>query len=180
MRRRNNRPWRLYTIILITVPIVLFSIHLILHHGRSADQGSHSQWVTAKSHPFNENNDISDANHLIMVAGHSVTISGHLQDAGEDETDWYLLDYQKGKGLPQAIVAHIREGIRQAAMDRKSILIFSGGETRPNAGPVNEGSSYFRVADAMKLWPQNINDAATNVRSRTTSEEFAVDSFENL
>jgi hypothetical protein len=25
-----------------------------------------------------------------MVAGHSVLISGHLQDAGVDENDWYV------------------------------------------------------------------------------------------
>lgn len=26
-----------------------------------------------------------------MVAGHSVTVSGHLQDAGSDESDWYVI-----------------------------------------------------------------------------------------
>lgn len=55
---------------------------------------------------------------------------GHLQDAGVDESDWFLLPYQKGKGLPQTIVGHIREGIKIAANDPNSLLIFSGGETR--------------------------------------------------
>jgi len=140
-------------------------------------------WVKPNSQPFNQHNEVSHATHLIMVAGHSVTISGHLQDAGEDETDWFLLDYQKGKGLPQSIVAHIREGIRQAALDENSILIFSGGETRALTGPVNEGTSYFRVADAMDLWNENDNGNGAEsggVRSRTVTEEFATDSFENL
>jgi hypothetical protein len=85
----------------------------------------------------------------------------------------FLLDYQKGKGLPQAIVAHIQAGIHQAAEDEDSLLIFSGGETRSVTGPLTEGSSYFRVADALQLWQGN-------VRARTVTEEFATDSFENL
>jgi hypothetical protein len=28
--------------------------------------------------------------HLIMVAGHSVTISGNLEEAGVDESVWYV------------------------------------------------------------------------------------------
>jgi hypothetical protein len=110
-----------------------------------------------------------------MVAGHSVTISGHLEDAGVDERDWFLLDYQKGKGLPNAIEAHIRTGITEANNDPDSLLIFSGGETRAITGPFTEGSSYFHVADAMDLWP-----SGSTVRSRTITEEFATDSFENL
>jgi hypothetical protein len=132
-----------------------------------------------------------------MVAGHSVTISGHLEDAGLDETDWYLLDYQRGHGLPQAIVAHITAGIQQARQDPDALLIFSGGETRPITGPLAEGSSYFHVADAMNLWniaestgseaggaaaaAAIVSKASTNtVRARTVTEEFATDSFENL
>ena len=93
----------------------------------------------------------------------------------QDEEDWFLLPYQKSSGLPNAIVAHISAGIKASAIDSKSLLVFSGGETRPAAGPDTEGASYFRVADAMNLWPK-----ASNVRSRTLSEEFARDSFENL
>jgi len=130
-------------------------------------------WVKTDSQNFNDNGILNSADHLIMVAGHSVIVSGHLQDAGIDEKDWFLLDYQKGRGLPQAIIAHIKEGIRLAASDKKSLLIFSGGETRPATGPINEGSSYFHVADAMHLWE-------SDVRARTTAEEFATDSYQNL
>lgn len=147
--------------------------------GSAAGSENSSQWVKSDSQPFNQHNEVIHANHLIMVAGHSVTISGHLQDAGQDETDWYLLPYQKGKGLPQTILAHIREGIRLAAMDSRSLLIFSGGETRAATGPENEGTSYFRVADAMDLWEEGAAKGK-NVRARTTSEEFATDSFQNL
>ena len=85
----------------------------------------------------------------------------------------FLLDYQKGKGLPQAIKAHIQAGIDHAEQDPDSLLVFSGGETRAKTGPMTEGSSYFHVADAMDMWKGT-------VRARTVTEEFATDSFENL
>ena len=87
----------------------------------------------------------------------------------------YLLSYQKGKGLPQAIAGHIRAGIILANKDPEALLVFSGGETRAVTGPLTEGGSYFHVADAMNLWPPE-----STVRSRTVTEEFATDSFENL
>lgn len=112
-----------------------------------------------------------------MVAGHSVTVSGDLQDADHDEKDWFLLEYQKGKGLPEVIIAHIKRGIEEADKDPDSLLVFSGGETRASTGPFTEAASYFNVADAMKLWPK---DPESTVRARTAAEEFATDSFQNL
>jgi len=135
-----------------------------------------SKWVTEADQPFNEDHAADKTNHLIMVAGHSVIVAGNLEDAETDENVWYLLDYQKGKGLPQAILAHIKNGISEATKDPHSLLIFSGGETRGKTGPVNEGSSYFRVADALDLW----GDSKKSVRARTVTEEFATDSFQNL
>ena len=168
-----------------------------LRHGGEGDgdvnsnDGHTKKWVTDQSQPFNLNHKASTTHHLIMVAGHSVTISGHLEDAGIDEKDWYLLDYQRGHGLPEAIVAHIKAGIKEAIDDPDSLLIFSGGETRPVTGPLSEGSSYFHVADAMNLWEQeqvdgnssrrdNMHNPSNTVRARTVTEEFATDSFENL
>ena len=121
-----------------------------------------------------------------------LTFSRYLAGIDRFDTQYhsiyrFLLDYQKGRGLPQAIVAHIRAGIQEAAKDPYSILIFSGGETRASVGPVNEGTSYFRVADAMDLWNEpllneetdgSISRAASTVRARTVAEEFATDSFQ--
>jgi hypothetical protein len=84
---------------------------------------------------------------------------------------------QKGQGLPQAIHAHISAGIEEARKDPESLLIFSGGETRAVSGPQTESQAYYHVADAMSLWP---SDEGASVRARTTTEEFATDSFENL
>ena len=43
------------------------------------------------------------------------------------------------------------------------------------SGPQTESQAYYHVADAMNLWPDN-----SSVRARTSTEEFATDSFENL
>lgn len=134
-------------------------------------------WVSQDSQPFNERGLAEIAQHLVMVAGHSVTVSGHLKDAGSDEKDWFLLSYQKGQGLPQAIHAHIAAGIAEAQKDPNSLLVFSGGETRAASGPQTEAQAYYHVADAMDLWP---TDDGSSVRARTITEEFATDSFENL
>ena len=81
-------------------------------------------------------------------------------------------------------MSHIRAGIQEAAKDPFSLLIFSGGETRATTGPVNEGGSYFSIADALNLWEEPTKtmtiESASNVRARTTTEEFATDSFQNL
>jgi hypothetical protein len=78
--------------------------------------------------------------------------------------------------LPAAIVGHIKAGIQEAADDSQSLLVFSGGETRASTGPETEGSSYYRVTDAMNLWPVGDN----TLRARTVTEEFATDSYQNL
>ncbi|GAX11759.1 hypothetical protein FisN_7Lh140 [Fistulifera solaris] len=133
------------------------------------------KWISNSAQPFNTGGLASSAKNLIIVAGHSVTISGHLEDANQDENDWFLLDYQRHRGLPEAIVGHIRAGIAAAQKDPTSLLVFSGGETRAATGPETEGASYYRVTDAMQLWPSQ-----STVRARTITEDFATDSFENL
>jgi hypothetical protein len=132
-------------------------------------------WVTPESQPFDQDHVASSTKHLVIVAGHSVIVSGNLEEAGLDESVWWLLDYQRNHGMPEAILGHIRAGINEANQDPEALLVFSGGQTRPLTGPLSEGSSYFGVSDAMKLWP-----AGSTVRARTVAEEFATDSFENL
>ncbi|EED91972.1 predicted protein, partial [Thalassiosira pseudonana CCMP1335] len=110
--------------------------------------------------------------HLIIVAGHSVLVSGDVDKAAFDESVWFLLDYQRNRGLPQAIVSHIQAGIQLALEDDKSLLVFSGGETRARTGPETEGGSYFRAGPSIHK--------QSTVRARTITEEYATDSFENL
>ena len=57
--------------------------------------------------------------------------------SADTEEDWYLVDYQRGQ--LKGFLDHIKEGVRLAAADPASLLIFSGGATRDDAGPRTEG-----------------------------------------
>jgi hypothetical protein len=72
-------------------------------------------------------------------------------------------------------VSHIQRGVQIAARDQNALLVFSGGQTRSNAGPRSEGLSYWLVGEHFQWWGK-----ATDVRERAVVEEFARDSFENL
>jgi hypothetical protein len=111
--------------------------------------------------------------HLIMVPGHSV-IDITAMDPSHMDVDsmWKLLDYQENQGLPEAIASHIAVAINTTVSTQKSILIFSGGETRRDAGPISEGLSYYIYAKQKGL--------LDGIESRVYTEEFSRDSFENL
>ncbi|KAL9243841.1 hypothetical protein vseg_017681 [Gypsophila vaccaria] len=110
---------------------------------------------------------------LVMVAGHSVYTS---RDCGkvENENSWFLESYQKHPGQAATFVDHIKKGVEVAGGDDASLLLFSGGETRKDAGPRSEAQSYWLVAES-KGW-----FGESNVRERALTEEHARDSFENL
>ena len=82
-----------------------------------------------------------------------------------------------------------------AALDPRALLIFSGGQTRAAAGPRNEGWSYYRVAEYFDWWgysanrPDLLREAQQRtqrtstflpVAQRAVTEEFALDSFQNV
>lgn len=46
---------------------------------RGGISGSRRKWINEESIPFNAKNVAKSAEHLIIVAGHSVTVSGHLE-----------------------------------------------------------------------------------------------------
>ncbi|KAL2938052.1 Uncharacterized protein RDABS01_021501 [Bienertia sinuspersici] len=110
---------------------------------------------------------------LVMVAGHSVYTSS---DCGkvDSENSWFLESYQKHPGQAATFLAHIKEGVEVAAKDNQSLLLFSGGETRKDAGPRSEAQSYWLVAESKGWFGEGY------VRDRALTEEHARDSFENL
>lgn len=108
---------------------------------------------------------------LILVAGHAVYVADNFEDPVSDSS-WFLQDFQKGE--PPFYIEHIHQGVELADKDRQSLLVFSGGQTRYEAGPKSEAQSYWMIADYFNWWWK------TNVRLRATTEEFAQDSFENL
>jgi len=64
--------------------------------------------------------------------------------------------------------------VELAHEDPESLLIFSGGQSRLEAGPRSEASSYYHIAHHHQWWGR------AGVAGRTLTEEFARDSFENL
>ena len=142
--------------------------HLAIHGGAEA---------RSETEVFDYEGKASNAADLVIVTGHAVlNFRSSLNRAGFDDGCWHLLPYQIQRGMPQAIEAHIRAGVAEATANPDALLVFSGGETRRDVGPVSEGASYFAVSDALSLWGPSSN----SVRSRTVTEEYARDSYENV
>lgn len=87
---------------------------------------------------------------LVMVAGHSIYTSSNCAKVDKEDS-WFLESYQKNPGQAATFLTHIKEGIEIAALDDSALLLFSGGETRKDAGPRSEAQSYWAVADS-KGW----------------------------
>lgn len=127
---------------------------------------------------------LQQLDHLILVPGHAV-LDPHaesLEFADEQESVWHLMEYQRNQDLPQVLVSHIQRGVQEAAEDPNALLVFSGGQTRPEAGPHDEGSSYLRVAEHYDWWGHGskIEDSELSVAQRAVTEDFAADSFQNV
>uniref|UniRef100_A0A2N9EKJ5 DUF218 domain-containing protein n=1 Tax=Fagus sylvatica TaxID=28930 RepID=A0A2N9EKJ5_FAGSY len=124
--------------------------------------------VSSNNYPFPK------LQNLVMVAGHSVYTSSSCGKVDKEDS-WFLESYQKNPGQAATFVRHIQEGVDIAAKDDAALLMFSGGETRKDAGPRSEAQSYWSVAESEGWFGKE-----ENVRWRTLTEEHARDSFENL
>uniref|UniRef100_A0A5B7BJ72 DUF218 domain-containing protein n=1 Tax=Davidia involucrata TaxID=16924 RepID=A0A5B7BJ72_DAVIN len=111
---------------------------------------------------------------LVMVAGHSVYTSSSCEKVDKEDS-WFLESYQKHPGQAATFVTHIQEGVEIAAKDDEALLLFSGGETRKDAGPRSEAQSYWIVSESKGWFGKQ-----ESVRWRALTEEHARDSFENL
>jgi len=106
---------------------------------------------------------------LILVAGHGVYL--HLDSNITDESNWskgYAHNHHK------TWIKHIQKGVELADKDDRSLLLFSGGQTRPGMGPLTEAQSYWSLAEQRQWF------GFENARPRSFTEEFAMDSFQNL
>lgn len=133
----------------------------ILSASKSAQVKSHYDGVDI-THP--------DLNHLIIVAGHAIWLGGNKY---KKDIDWILEPHQANQ--TETFVAHIREGAKLAKQSPRSLLIFSGGETRYAAGARSESQSYTALFQLLEQ-----EDPILGSLDRVTTEEFARDSYENL
>ena len=108
---------------------------------------------------------------LVVVACHAVYLGRGAGDA-DDDGQWLLQPFQKGE--PRFYVDHVRAGVGLAAAASTALLVFSGGQTRREAGPRSEADSYLALAGQFGWWGR------LEVAERAATEAFARDSFENL
>ncbi|KAK9049395.1 hypothetical protein SSX86_031637 [Deinandra increscens subsp. villosa] len=148
------------------VTLILLSVYT--SHIRTITAYSKSESDVDNAYPFPK------LRNLVMVAGHSIYTSSSCERIDKEDS-WFLESYQKNPGQASTFVAHIKEGIESAARDDEALLLFSGGETRKDAGPRSEAQSYWMVAES-KGWFGH----QEKVRQKALTEEHARDSFENL
>jgi len=115
--------------------------------------------------------DPKQLENLVFVAGHAVYVGQDFRHP-EHDRNWLLQSFQHRE--PPFYIGHIRVGVNFAGRDSSSLLVFSGGQTRREAGPRSEAQSYWSLAEYFRWW------STPEVACRTTTEEFARDSFENL
>lgn len=120
---------------------------------------------------FDPRTSWADLKHLILVAGHGI-YRGDKTGGPHAEANWN----RKANGSDEIriLIEHIETGVRLAAEDLESFLVFSGGQTYPPAGPKSEAQGYWEVGRDLG-WSGH-----PAVAARATTEEFARDSFENL
>lgn len=120
------------------------------------------------------NHSESRLDHLIVVAGHAIWKGGSPADY-EKDSEWVLDVAQAGRGNPKAFYAHIAKGAELALTDENSLLVFSGGQTRKPTH-LTEAQSYLSLALSSGLLPSSPSEPF----ARATTEDFALDSFQNL
>ncbi|KIK68925.1 hypothetical protein GYMLUDRAFT_236808 [Collybiopsis luxurians FD-317 M1] len=114
--------------------------------------------------------ELADLDHLILVPGHAIW-NGPSVDYRLDENMWTLEPYQRNGGRLEAFYQHIAHAARLSLQDKHSLLVFSGGQTH-RATTTTEAESYLRLALQSDLLPHDF--------ARVTTENYALDSFQNL
>ncbi|KAL0097316.1 hypothetical protein J3Q64DRAFT_1693730 [Phycomyces blakesleeanus] len=175
---QNNYPWRriisskrqLPWIILMS--FFLVSIFLNFTHYRSQTIPN----LVFSNDPLPAP-PLPDLNHAIIVAGHAI-YSGPPDFNSVTQDDYWILESFQKNGQVPTFIQHIDRGLVAAEKDPESLLIFTGGQTRPLAGPRSEAQSYWEIAEILST--KNINFTQQNLMDRVVTEEFARDSQENL
>jgi hypothetical protein len=106
---------------------------------------------------------------LVLVAGHAIP---YRFDQLDRDDGWYLKPFQSGEG--RLYLSHVERGVAISAQQTEGLLIYAGGQTDAAAGPRSEGQGYWLVAEHHAWFGHK------DVRERATTEEFSLDSFQNL
>lgn len=128
-----------------------------------------STWRATVSHRLSSEN----LDHLVIVPGHAIW-TGHDPKYRLNDSEWILEPYQKGKARLEALYQHIQRGLDIAREDKHALVVFSGGQTRLQS-IMTEAQSYLRLALL-----GDPTSSSQDVSGRLTTEDFALDSFQNL
>jgi hypothetical protein len=146
-------------------------------------------YIHHKEHEFNYHDQATKAKNLVIVACHGiakrsahraqVTIQNHnlldlsASSAAALDEDWHLLPYQQNSGVGLGILLHIEAGIAAAELDPHALLLFSGGQTRRDAGPgLSEAASYYTMAEELNFF-ESETEIESEVSSRMATEEVS-------
>ncbi|XP_068648543.1 uncharacterized protein C57A10.07 [Aristolochia californica] len=164
--------YKLHPLLIFLISLSLAATILLIlsayEHGFRVTSSQRKLDLSSSSYPF------ANLRNLVMVAGHSIYTSSSCGKVDEEDS-WFLEPYQKHPGQSATFLTHIKEGVEIAAKDERALLLFSGGETRKDAGPRSEAQSYWTVSESKNWFGKQ-----EAVRSRALTEEHARDSFENL
>lgn len=120
---------------------------------------------------------VSDLSRLIIVPCHGIWIGNGKRFNESDKSgysnpsSWVVDPWLKDKLAD--LTKHTSMAVKLASDDPKSLVLFSGGQTRSAAGMRSEGLSYLELATSQE-------DIRTDVLPRLSFEEFAKDSQENV
>lgn len=154
----------------IIVSLMLYGAYLLSSIKHNSSLGAKIKTNVVRKVATTEH---SELDHLIIVPGHAVLHIDQLKDAAKKDDSWYLLPYQRDQGIPEALTSHIQLATDRLNWDLKAMVMFSGGETRNDVGPISEALSYFLVAQLLLgISKENLD--------RVFLEEYARDSYENL
>ncbi|KAI8641426.1 hypothetical protein BD408DRAFT_389007 [Parasitella parasitica] len=173
-RRLNKRQLPIF--ILLTV--LLFSLFLNIIQYSNQKPSNHPGIFSSHDPlpPF----PLTESHHAIIVAGHAIYTGPDDMEQTTNDKHWILEPYQQG-GQVNTFIQHIQKGIDILKQDEKASLIFSGGETRPDAGPRSEASSYWSIAHLLLQHDTSISaELKSSLIQRMITEEYAKDSHENL
>jgi hypothetical protein len=110
-------------------------------------------------------------NMATIVPGHAILRYGLEARNPTDDSAWILQPFQKGE--PKYYIEHIEAAVKRSHEDG-SLVIFSGGFTRQDAGPArSEAQSYWHVAEYYNWF------GMPDVAKRAVTELGALDSFQN-
>ena len=131
---------------------------------------------------------ITNCNTLIIVAGHGIYVGNeyHKQAILQDKN--WITDHP---GESSYYLSHIVKGIELLLLEPNSVLMFSGGMTRKEAGKRSEAMSYLDIATryCLNISSEFYRDIIIKTHpvedmsiayKRLIREDYARDSFENL